>query len=111
MKIDDMDFSCRTYNCLRRAGIETAEELLIMSDEKLMQVRNLNSKGLAEIREKMKSYEIQRAASIIQKAFSDKDSEMYKALTESIASVLKEQPKGTGLYTVAEQIADRIIGL
>lgn len=111
MKIDDMDFSVRTYNCLRRAGIETAEELLTMSDEKLMQVQNLNSKGLAEIREKMKSYEIQHAASVIQKAFSDKDSEMYKALTESIASVLRELSKETGLYDAAERVADRIIGL
>ncbi len=55
--------------------------------------------------------DVQYAASIIQKVFSDKDSGMYKALVESIASALKELPKETGLYDAAERIVDRIIGL
>lgn len=111
MKIDDMEFTVRTYCCLKRAGIETVEELVSMSDEKLMRVQNLSSKGLMEIREKTKAFQIQQAASVIQSAFSDKDSELHKALVESIADVLKGLPKESGLYDVAENVADRIVGL
>ncbi len=51
--IEDLDLSVRSYNCLKRAGIHTAEELLAMSDEELRSVRNLGRKGYDEIRQKL----------------------------------------------------------
>lgn len=53
MNIDDLDFSVRSYNCLRRAGINSIEELLAMTPDELMKVRNLGRKPLEEILEKL----------------------------------------------------------
>lgn len=47
--IDDLDFSVRTYNCLRRAGIETDKQLMLMTVDSLMGIRNLGRKSLEEI--------------------------------------------------------------
>ncbi len=47
--IEDLDFSVRTYNCLRRAGITTVSQLKQMSIDDLKKVRNLGSKSLDEI--------------------------------------------------------------
>lgn len=55
--------------------------------------------------------DVQYAASIIQKAFSDKDSEIYKDFLSSIESALKELPRESDLNDVARKVADRIIGL
>ena len=51
--IEDLDLSVRSYNCLKRAGIQTVEELQMMSDEDLMHVRNLGRKCLEEIKQKI----------------------------------------------------------
>ncbi len=53
MKIDDLDLSVRSYNCLKRAGIRTVAQLRKMSDSDLEGVRNLSGKCIAEIREKL----------------------------------------------------------
>ena len=49
----ELDFSVRTYNCLKRSRINTVEELLQKSEEDLMKVRNLGRKSLKEIRLKL----------------------------------------------------------
>ena len=51
--IEDLELSVRSYNCLRRAGITNVEKLRTMSDEELIQVRNLGRKCIAEIRQKL----------------------------------------------------------
>lgn len=56
IKIDDLDFSNRTYNCLKRQGIETLEELAGYTEEELMNIRNFGSKSLDEVKEKLKEY-------------------------------------------------------
>lgn len=63
IKIDDLDFSNRTYNCLKRQGIETLEELRQMPEEELMNIRNFGQKSLDEVRDKLKEYgfELRRA--------------------------------------------------
>lgn len=53
MKIEELEFSARVYNCLRRAGIETVEQLKRMSDEDLMCLRNFGTTCLAEVRRKI----------------------------------------------------------
>ena len=47
--IEELDFSVRTYNCLRRAGITTVSQLKQMTIDDLKKVRNLGSKSLDEI--------------------------------------------------------------
>lgn len=53
MSIDDMDLSVRSNNCLRRAGINTVEELIQKSEEDMMKVRNLGRKSLDEVKKKL----------------------------------------------------------
>lgn len=53
--IEDMNLSVRAYNCLRRAGIHTVEELREKTDEELMSVRNLGRKGYEEVKAKLAS--------------------------------------------------------
>lgn len=50
--IEKLELSIRAYNCLRRAGITTVEELLKRSDEELTHVRNLGRKGFQEVKQK-----------------------------------------------------------
>ena len=53
MSIDDIDLSVRSNNCLRRAGINTVEELTQKSEEDMMKVRNLGKKSLDEVKKKL----------------------------------------------------------
>jgi DNA-directed RNA polymerase subunit alpha len=59
VKVDDLDFSNRTYNCLKRQGIETLEELRNYSEEELMNIRNFGQKSLDEVIEKLKEYNLE----------------------------------------------------
>ncbi len=53
MAIEDLDLSVRSYNCLKRAGIQTVEELTQRSEEEMMRVRNLGKKSLKEVKDKI----------------------------------------------------------
>lgn len=53
MQIEDLDLSVRSYNCLKRAGINTVEELTEKSEEDMMKVRNLGKKSLKEVKQKL----------------------------------------------------------
>ena len=64
MMIEDLDLSVRSYNCLKRAGIQTVEELTQQTEDEMMRVRNLGKKSLKEVKDKIyelglsfKSYE------------------------------------------------------
>ena len=64
MMIEDLDLSVRSYNCLKRAGIQTLEELTQRTEDEMMRVRNLGKKSLKEVKDKIydlglsfKSYE------------------------------------------------------
>lgn len=59
MSIDDMDLSVRSYNCLKRAGIQTVGDLINRTEEDMLKVRNLGRKSLDEVLEKIKSYGLQ----------------------------------------------------
>lgn len=54
MSIDELELSVRSYNCLKRAGINTVEELCNKTPEEMMKVRNLGRKSLEEVLEKLK---------------------------------------------------------
>lgn len=53
MQIEDLDLSVRSYNCLKRAGINTVEELTKKTEEDMMKVRNLGKKSLKEVKGKL----------------------------------------------------------
>ena len=50
MTIEELDLSVRNYNCLKRAGINTVEELTKRTGQDIMKVRNLGKKSLQEIK-------------------------------------------------------------
>ncbi len=52
--IDDLDFSVRAYNCLKRAGVNTLGDLTSKSEVEMMKIRNLGKKSLKEVIEKIK---------------------------------------------------------
>ena len=54
MSIDELELSVRSYNCLKRAGINTVEELTNKTSEDMMKVRNLGRKSLEEVLAKLK---------------------------------------------------------
>lgn len=54
MNIDELELSVRSYNCLKRAGINTVEELINKTPEDMMKVRNLGRKSLDEVLAKLK---------------------------------------------------------
>lgn len=53
MTIEELDLSVRSYNCLKRAGINTVQELTQKSEEDMMKVRNLGRKSLDEVKYKL----------------------------------------------------------
>jgi DNA-directed RNA polymerase subunit alpha len=53
MPIEELDLSVRSYNCLKRAGINTVAELCAKSEDEMMKVRNLGRKSLEEVMEKL----------------------------------------------------------
>ena len=53
MSIDELELSVRSYNCLKRAGINTVEELINKTPEDMMKVRNLGRKSLEEVQAKI----------------------------------------------------------
>jgi DNA-directed RNA polymerase subunit alpha len=55
MTIEELDLSVRSYNCLKRAGINTVQELTERSMEDMMKVRNLGKKSLEEVEQKLKA--------------------------------------------------------
>ncbi|MEW6622271.1 MAG: DNA-directed RNA polymerase subunit alpha [Bacillota bacterium] len=54
MTIEELDLSVRSYNCLKRAGINTVEELIQKTQEDMMKVRNMGRKSLEEVNNKLK---------------------------------------------------------
>ena len=55
MPIEELDLSVRSFNRLKRAGINTVDDLINKSEEEMMKVRNLGKKSFDEVREKLQS--------------------------------------------------------
>lgn len=53
MMIEDLDLSVRSYNCLKRAGIQTVDELTQKTEDEMMRVRNLGKKSMKEVKDKL----------------------------------------------------------
>ena len=52
-QIEDLDFSVRTYNCLKRAAINTVGDLISKTEDEMIKVRNLGKKSLDEVISKL----------------------------------------------------------
>jgi DNA-directed RNA polymerase subunit alpha len=63
MTIEELDLSVRSYNCLKRAGINTVEDLTNKTEEDMMKVRNLGRKSLEEVLQKLSALELSLAPS------------------------------------------------
>ena len=59
MTIEELDLSVRSFNCLKRAGINTVNDLIEKSAEEMMKVRNLGRKSLEEVLAKLKELGLQ----------------------------------------------------
>ena len=55
MTIEDLEMSVRSFNCLKRAGINTVEDLTNRTEEEMIKVRNLGKKSLEEVIQKLHS--------------------------------------------------------
>ena len=53
LPVEDLQFSVRSYNCLKREGIHTVGELITRSEQDLMDIRNFGSKSIEEVKEKL----------------------------------------------------------
>ena len=56
MTIEELDLSVRSFNCLKRAGVNTVEDLITKTEEDMMKVRNLGKKSLDEVVAKLHSF-------------------------------------------------------
>ena len=56
--LEDLDFSVRAYNCLKRAGVHTLQDLVNKSDAEVMKIRNLGKKSLKEVLDKVKELDL-----------------------------------------------------
>jgi DNA-directed RNA polymerase subunit alpha len=55
MTIEELDLSVRSFNCLKRAGIDTVEDLVNKTQDDMIKVRNLGKKSLEEVIQKLES--------------------------------------------------------
>jgi DNA-directed RNA polymerase subunit alpha len=58
MTIEELDLSVRSYNCLKRAGINTVAELVQKNEEDMIKVRNLGRKSLEEVIQKLEEMDL-----------------------------------------------------
>ena len=55
MPIEELELTVRSYNCLKREGINTVSELVALTEDQLMNIRNFGSKSVDEVRDKLTS--------------------------------------------------------
>lgn len=57
--IEHLDLSARSYNCLKRAGYDTLKEILVLTDADFWRIRNMGSRSINEVKEKIKPYRME----------------------------------------------------
>ncbi len=100
IEIEELNFSVRTYNCLKRSGKDTVNSLIEMSFEELRRIRNLGKKGAEEVERKLRPFR--------DRSYKDIDFEdEYKALEE-----IREADNANGKrITTAKDELDGLVGL
>ena len=61
-RLEDLDFTARTYNCLKRAGFDTLGDIVAKNEDELLQIKNLGFRCLEEIQNKLNFFDLQLAA-------------------------------------------------
>ena len=84
MKIEDLDLSVRSYNCLKRANINTVGELTQKTEEEMMKVRNLGRKSLKEVIEKLLANGLSLKPSEGMSIFGDDEDEELEEREEEV---------------------------
>ena len=84
MKIEDLDLSVRSYNCLKRANINTVGELTQKTEEERMRVRNLGRKSLKEVIEKLRANGLSLKPSEGMSIFGDDEDEELEEREEEV---------------------------
>ncbi len=69
--IEELDLSVRSFNCLKRAGINTLQELILKTEEEMMRVRNLGRKSLKEVKDKLEELGLSLAPSFVSRKQDD----------------------------------------
>jgi DNA-directed RNA polymerase subunit alpha len=67
-RIEELDFSVRTYNCLKKANIQTIQDLVQTTEDDLMNIRNFGRKSLLEVRDKLASFGLTLSGSTLDAA-------------------------------------------
>ena len=111
MSIEDLELSVRSSNCLRRAGINTVEELCNKTPDDMIKVRNLGKKSLKEVKEKFS-----KENEIIATDVSELDITNEKKVMEYVENTKPEYIINCAAYTAVDKaeenydLADRING-
>ena len=75
VRIEELDFSVRTYNCLKKANIQTVADLVRTSEEELMNIRNFGRKSLLEVRDKLAQFNLTLAGAPLAEPADEEDEE------------------------------------
>lgn len=75
VRIEELDFSVRTYNCLKKANIQTVADLVKASEEELMNIRNFGRKSLVEVQDKLAQFGYTLVGSTGRSGAGDEDEE------------------------------------
>jgi DNA-directed RNA polymerase subunit alpha len=70
-RIEELDFSVRTYNCLKKANIQNIADLVQTTEEELMNIRNFGRKSLLEVRDKLAQFGLTLAGGTLEPSGSD----------------------------------------
>lgn len=110
MTIEELELSVRSYNCLKRAGITTVEDICNRTIEDMMKVRNLGKKSLEEVCYKLEELGLCLKASQIedldnsidqqeQYEYADKVQNLVEKIEDCAVSMFKEASKDEGKYS------------
>lgn len=109
--MDELELSVRTYNCLKRAGVENIEELANWTPDQLMKIRNLGRKSLEEVLEKLNEMGLkpriseETAETADSELTEDGNPEKSKHCTEDKQSPAEGRTAYRTVYRVDEKIA------
>lgn len=92
--LEELEFYIRTYSCLKRAGVNTMADLLEMTEDDLMKVRNLGRRSAEEVLIKVKAYKNEELNPLMNKGFSNKYTTI-KVLYKGVEQVYKFKSMST----------------
>ena len=108
MSIDELELSVRSYNCLKRAGINTVEELTNRTPEDMMKVRNLGRKSLDEVKKKLA--DMKHGESLIREEVTSDDIAAVVSKWTGIPVNRMMQSERTKLLHLEEELHKRVVG-